>query len=194
MRENRIRKASVPINISDKPESSFADPMGLLADCHRRIERFLSVLVQVSAQAQGSPLTSEQHAALETALRYFREAAPKHTADEEETLFPRLRSLDRPGLNALLEKISSLESDHAWAERTHAEVDRLGQQWLASGSLEVADAERFARLLDELGSLYREHIGTEERELFPAAAALLEGSEREVMGREMRARRGLQQG
>jgi hemerythrin-like domain-containing protein len=167
--------------------------MGLLADCHRRIERFLSVLVQVSAQAHGSPLTTEQHAGLETALRYFREAAPKHTADEEETLFPRLRSLDHPGLKALLETISSLENDHARAERSHAVVDRLGQRWLASGSLEVADAERFAQLVDELEALYREHIGTEERELFSAAAGVLDRSAREAMAAEMRARRGLPQ-
>jgi len=180
--------------IGDKPESSFADPMGLLTDCHRRIERFLSVLVQVSTQAHGSSLTSEQHVALQTALRYFREAAPRHTADEEETLFPRLRSLDRPELKTLLQKINSLESDHARAGRSHSEVDRLGQEWLASGSLERGDAERFARLVDELAGLYREHIGTEERELFPAAAAVLEASQREVMGREMRARRDLHQG
>lgn len=31
----------------------------------------------------------------------IREAAPKNTADEEETLFPRPRSLDHPGLKAL---------------------------------------------------------------------------------------------
>jgi len=85
----------------------------------------------------------------------------------------------------------SLESNHARADRSHSEVDRLGQEWLASGSLEAGDAERFARLVDELASLYREHFGSEERELFPAAAAVLEASEREAMGREMRARRGL---
>jgi hemerythrin-like domain-containing protein len=183
----------MPITIGGKPESSFADPMGLLTDCHRRIERFLSVLVQVSAQAHGGSLSSEQHAALETALRYFREMAPKHTADEEETLFPRLRSLDRPELKTLLEKISSLVSDHMRADRSHAEVDRLGQKWLASGSLAPADAERFSRLAGELAELYREHIGTEERELFPAAAAVLEKKQREAMGREMKARRGLSQ-
>jgi hypothetical protein len=97
-------------------------------------------------------------------------------------------------LKILLEKISSLERDHARAERSHREVDRLGQQWLASGSLQADDAERFARLVDELSGLYREHIGTEERELFPAAAAVLEAGEREAIGREMRARRGLLQG
>jgi hypothetical protein len=42
------------------------------------------------------PLTEETRAALETALRYFREAAPKHTADEEESRFPRLRQIIFP--------------------------------------------------------------------------------------------------
>ena len=183
----------MPVMIGQKPESSFADPMGLLADCHRRIERFLSVLLNVSAQGQGRSLTSGQRTALDTALQYFREAAPKHTADEEESLFPRLRSLDRPELKTLLEEINSLESDHARADRSHKEVDRLGQKWLASGSLEPSDSERFALLVDELATLYRQHIGMEERELFPAAAAVLGGSERAAMGREMRARRGLDQ-
>jgi hemerythrin-like domain-containing protein len=181
----------MPIVIGAKPESSFADPIGLLTDCHRRIERFLSVLVQVGTQARGGPLSGEQRTALETALRYFREAAPKHTADEEETLFPRLRGLDRPEVKAVIAKADLLETDHARADRSHAQVDRLGQAWLAAGSLSPADAAQFSALMGELADLYREHIAIEERELFPAAAAVLETRAREAMGREMAARRGL---
>ena len=48
----------MPVVIGGKPESSFADPIGLLGDCHRRIERFLAVLVEVSAQANGGPLVA----------------------------------------------------------------------------------------------------------------------------------------
>ena len=181
----------MPIVIGAKRESTFADPMGLLTDCHRRIERFLGVLVQLAAETHGSALGGEQRQALETALRYFREAAPKHTADEEETLFPRLRSMERPELQAALEKVDALEDQHAEAERTHAEVDRLGQAWLALGGLGPADSARFAELVAGLADLYRGHIAVEERELFPAAAAALPGSERAAMGREMAARRGL---
>jgi hypothetical protein len=43
----------MPIVIGAKPESSFKNPIGLLNDCHRRIERFLSVLVRVTAEAHG---------------------------------------------------------------------------------------------------------------------------------------------
>jgi hemerythrin-like domain-containing protein len=181
----------MPIVIGAKPESNFADPIGLLTDCHRRIEMFLSVLVQVSAQAGGGPLTSERRRAWETALRYFREAAPKHTADEEQTLFPRLRGLDRPEVKTVLERVELLETDHARANKAHAEVERLGQDWLASGSLSSADAERLCAVLAELTDLYRDHIAIEEREVFPAAAKLLSKSERDAIGDEMAARRGL---
>jgi len=183
----------MPIVIGAKPESDFADPIGLLTDCHRRIERFLSVLAQVGAQAQGGSLTSEQRTALETALRYFRESAPKHTADEEQTLFPRLRSVDRPEVKAVLASVDSLESDHSQAEKSHAEVDRLGQAWLAAGSLPPNDGTRFTALVAGLAELYREHIAVEEHEVFPVAAAVLGKLQHDAMGGEMAARRGLRQ-
>lgn len=181
----------MPIVIGAKPQSSFADPIGLMTDCHRRIERFLSVLVQVCAQAAGGPLTAEQRAAMDTALRYFREAAPKHTADEEQSLFPRLRSLDRPVVKAILARVDELEAQHGDAGLSHAEVDRLGQTWLATGSLPDADAARLAALLSGLAELYRHHIAMEESQVFPVAAAELDTREREAMGGEMAARRAL---
>ena len=76
----------MPIQIGAKRESSFTDPIGLLGDPHRRVERFLAVLIHVAEQAHGEPFTGEQRTAWDTALRYFREAAPKHAADEEESL------------------------------------------------------------------------------------------------------------
>ena len=129
----------MPVTIGGKPKSTFADPIGLLTACHRRIERL---------------------------------------------------SLNRPELLAVLDKVDSLEIDHALAEQHHAEVDRLGQAWLASGSLTPADAERFSELIQSLGELYRSHIAVEEREVFPAAATVLDRSDRAAMGGEMAARRG----
>jgi hemerythrin-like domain-containing protein len=181
----------MPIVIGAKPESNFSDPIGLLTDCHRRIERFLGVLVRVAAEARGGALTDEQRTALDTALRYFRDAAPKHTADEEATLFPRLRSCGRPEAHAALKQVESLEADHQRADRSHAAVDRLGREWLERGTLAPADAARLSAELAELSALYREHIALEEGSVFPAAAQLLPESDRVAMGREMAARRGL---
>jgi len=145
----------MPIAIGAKPKSTFTDPIGSLTDCHRRIELFLAVLAQVSAQARGGPLSREEREAMETALRYFREGATKHTADEEETLFPRLRSIERPDWRAVLEKTGALEDQHEEAKRGHAEIEHLGRKWLAAESLTLADRTRFAELVAQLGDLYR---------------------------------------
>ena len=179
------------IHIGAKRESNFDDPIGLLTDCHRRVEKFLSVLAQVGVQARGEVLTGEQRTALETALRYFRESAPKHTADEEVSLFPRLRALNHPTMKQVLAEVDALERDHAEAESSHAEVDRLCQTWLVSGSLAQADITRFMKLVAGLTELYRSHIDLEEREVFPAAA-LLDAAQRQEIGAEMAARRGVE--
>jgi hemerythrin-like domain-containing protein len=184
----------MPIVIGGKPESHFSDPVGLLTDCHRRIERFLSVLARLGKDARGGALGQEQRAALETALRYFREAAPKHTADEEESLFPRLRAVSgTPDVQAALDRVEALESDHQRADLLHAEVDRLGSAWLVQGSLPSAEASRFSGLLAELVELYRAHIAVEEGEVFPLAGAALPPADRAAIGREMAARRGLKE-
>jgi hemerythrin-like domain-containing protein len=181
----------MPVVIGEKRESDFTDPIGLLGDCHRRIVRFLHVLVALAAQQKGGPLSDEQSTQLSTSLRYFREAAPKHTADEEESLFPRLRRLDSPEIDAMLARIDSLEQDHECADRSHAEVDRLGRLWLANGQLSPEDASQFERLVGQLEALYRHHIGQEDTEVFPFAARTLPPAERLAIGREMAARRGL---
>lgn len=181
----------MPIIIGAKRESDFSDPIGLLGDCHRRIERFLGVLIRVADQAHGGSLTEEQRASWETALRYFREAAPKHTEDEEQSLFPRLRKIDRPDLQALLARVDSLEEEHVCAEKGHAEVDRLGQLWLSDGKLPSGQAARLTTVLAQLEELYRHHIAMEDAEVFPIAAEALPASERAAVGNEMASRRRL---
>ncbi len=178
----------MPVIIGAKKESSFADPIGLLQDCHRRIERFLSILVKVSGHAS---LDDEHRQALETALRYFRDSSPKHTADEEQSLFPRLRAINRPEVQAALANVDALENDHARAGQIHAELDRRGKSWLVTGSLSPDDTQRFSALVAELSELYRGHIAIEEREVFPLAARALDTVERRTIGEEMALRRGL---
>jgi hemerythrin-like domain-containing protein len=181
----------MPITIGAKRESDFTDPIGMLGDCHRRIERFLDVLLRVVQETGGGGLTEAQHGSFDNALRYFREAAPRHTADEEESLFPRLRQMKDPRAPALLARIESLEEEHGCADRLHAEVDRLGQAWLTHGSLPAGDGARLATILGGLRDIYRHHIAAEDNEVFPAAAAMLSGAELQAIGKEMASRRGL---
>jgi hemerythrin-like domain-containing protein len=163
----------------------------MLGDCHRRINRFLHVLVALATQEKGGPLSEDERTQLSTSLRYFRDAAPTHTADEEQSLFPRLRRLASPDAEAVLARIQSLEHDHEAANRKHDEVDRLGQLWLCSGQLTSADASQLTALLLQLDAFYHEHIGKEDTEVFPFAARVLPPAEVQAIGREMAARRGV---
>ena len=183
----------MPVVIGAKRESTFEDPIGLLGDCHRRVERFLGVLVKVASDARGGVLSGEQRGALEAALAYFRNAAPKHTADEEESLFPRMRSRATPEMAAVLGRIAELESDHAIAASGHDEVERLGRRWLEAGTLDPESAQQLVAVLEGLSAMYQQHIEVEEAEVFPAAAAELTKDELKAVGEEMAARRGAAQ-
>jgi hypothetical protein len=54
----------MPIRRGAPPENSFDTPLGLLSDCHRRIERFLEQLLRVAETARGGALDAGQRAAL----------------------------------------------------------------------------------------------------------------------------------
>ena len=179
------------IIIGDKPDSDFSDPIGMLEDCHRRIENFLDVLLTVAGQAQGNALTDEQRAALETSLRYFREAAPKHTADEEDSLFPRMRASQHPEAVETLSDLDHLHTDHIQADENHRAVDELFHRWLADGLLSAPEFIRLTSLLHCIQETYTRHIKEEETRVFPNAARILTTSDLRAVGLEMAKRRGL---
>ena len=52
------------IQIGAKPDSGFDDPIGMLKDCHRRIESFLGILCVAVDRAQGRSLTGEERDAV----------------------------------------------------------------------------------------------------------------------------------
>jgi hemerythrin-like domain-containing protein len=181
----------VPVQIGGKAESDFSSPLGLLSDCHRRIESFLNVLNRVAARAGGRPLSGEERDALEKALQYFRNSAPKHTADEENSLFPRLRALDNPIAQSSLASLTALESDHVAAAADHEVIDSLGRLWLENCILPPAEHDRLNLVLNRLSAMYERHITLEDSELFPLAEKVLRTEDLESIGREMAERRGV---
>jgi hemerythrin-like domain-containing protein len=181
----------MPITIGAKPAAAFSNPVELLSDCHRRIERFLAVLANIARQAHGAPMTEEQRDEWLRALDYFRNAAPRHTADEEESLFPGLRQIEHAQVRAALVKIEALENDHEQAAEWHEEVDRLGRRWLVNAKLKEGDAERLTETLKRLSDLYAHHIKIEDESVFPLAEVVLSHTEKAHIGIEMAQRRGL---
>lgn len=178
------------IQIGEKPSPTFAQPLELLSDCHRRVEKFLRALLIVSEQARGEGLSPLQRAELETALRYFREAAPKHTADEEESLFPRMKKVESEEVEHVLQRIAALEGEHQVAKVAHEAVEMLGQIWLKDNRLSDQDRAELDRNLSLLADIYSHHIQIEDNEVFPVAKRVLTKLELQEIGREMAARRG----
>ena len=177
----------MPIQIGAKTHT-FTDPTGLLSDCHRRVEMFLGTIEAV-ADVIDRPATEETSRALESALRYFGQAAPKHTADEEESLFPRLRQIQHPEIQAAIAEMEQLEKEHRWAAPLHAEVERLGTQFLSKGSLSSLEVDAFRKAVASLALMYKLHISVEDELVFPLAARMLSEADKSAIAEEMAGRR-----
>jgi len=167
---------------------SFSEPTGLLSDCHRRIESFLGVLEAVGRVIDRAP-DEEVARALSAALGYFREAAPKHTADEEASLFPRMRRLLDPEVQAALLQLEHLEHDHRAADPLHAQVERLGRKYLAEEKLEAAEVAEYRGAIARLRAIYEQHIRLEDEVVFPLAKRVLPAAEKSAIAAEMARRR-----
>jgi hemerythrin-like domain-containing protein len=175
------------IQIGAKPDSGFDDPIGMLKDCHRRIESFLGILGVVVDRAQGRSLNAEERNAVQAALQYFRTGGQRHTADEEESLFPRLRKSATESFN----EIDRLEADHRDASDLHGSVERLYSRWIELGSLGPAETQQLLSHAARLKQLYSDHIQVEESIVFARASQVLDSREITAIGTEFRYRRKL---
>lgn len=160
----------------------------MLRDCHRRIERFFAQLQSLSERSRDGDLSDPDRQTLETALNYLDQAARRHTEDEEQSLFPRLRR------HAALAELDRLESDHQHAVLRHQELDQLGRRWLADGRLSTMDSGRLREVVTELTTTYADHIRCEDERVFVLAAQLLTPAELAQIGEEMAQRRAVDPG
>ena len=181
----------MPVTLGAKPQHGFDEPIGLLGDCHRRIERFLDTILAVLQRSDGAGLSEQEREALDVSVRYFDVAAPRHTSDEEESLFPRMRQSMAPRVQQAMARIDALEAEHRSAELAHAEVARWCHRWLDVGSLAPPQVRRLRQVLQQLREMYARHIAVEDAEIFPLARQALTGSQLKEIGLEMAERRNL---
>ena len=71
------------------------------------------------------------------------------------------------------------------------EVERLGAQYLAMGSLSASDCDTFRTAIKKLQSMYADHIRVEDTVIFPLAARVLSQEEKTVIAGEMAGRRNV---
>lgn len=170
---------------------NFADPLGLMSHCHRKIEGYLRGLVFAVEMLRGGRLdeVSEAFRLVDAAGEHFRVRGPKHTEDEEVSLFPRMREYGGKEAEEALSALSGLESQHRSAEQAHAEFDALIARLPRDGSARAEDLDRFAEMAAALADLYRPHIRLEDELVFPVAAKVLPRHVLTLIGEEMKERR-----
>ena len=161
------------------------DPFSLLLECHQRIRTFLAMGQRLAAALDAPPRdVSEAAGRLE---RYFTVGLPKHVADEDLSLAPRLREREPSA-----ELLATLET----VERQHRELEVLLERLVARWRELQTAPERLAALApalatdsEQLAVRMEEHLLLEERTLFPMVGAHLSEESVATLGAEMRARR-----
>ncbi len=171
------------------PAEGFGQPLMLWLACHQRAERVALLLQRLLGHlAQHGAGEPAQVTAAEV-LRYMDQAMPRHHADEDIDLFPRLRrALDAthpPGASETTRALDRLAHDHdhlddLW-QRVRGMLASLSAR--APASSEIDDAGRF---VDE----FLTHHGIEDRLIAPVATIALRPRDLIDIGESMAARRG----
>ncbi|MCC6581721.1 MAG: hemerythrin domain-containing protein [Phycisphaeraceae bacterium] len=177
------------VALGSKGQPDFTQPIELMMDCHRRIEHFLDVLRRVLDRYRDVGLPDTGWEALRVSLDYFQQAAPRHTADEEQSLFPRLRQCGTPAVHQALAVVDALEAEHRQAEIAHHRLDQIGRKWLTDRRLSPADAGEMDVLLAKLTETYQRHIRIEDQQVFRLASESLDAGSLSIIGQEMKRRR-----
>lgn len=171
----------------------FTDPLGLLVHCHVKIELQLESLeraVRMLANDDGEA-TPFAMAIIAAARAHFSGPAVRHTADEEASLFPRLRRFASDSENGLLAALKELESQHRDLDVVHARFDELIDIAGPGPRPGQIDVDELELTVGEMLGIYRPHIQMENEIIYPEAARILAPDELLAVGNEMRARRGL---
>ena len=161
------------------------DAVTMLVGCHQRIRNFTDVALRLAWSTEAPP--QQLADAAESVLRYYTVALPLHEADENESLYMRLRDANPPA--------DILAADNAMLQQ-HAEIDDvialLVPLW-QSVQRDPASMQTFALPLlartERLNELWQTHLKLEEEIIFPALRQYLSDAELAAIAAEMHARR-----
>lgn len=157
-----------------------SDAIDLLLGCHARIRHFTAMARRLAAPE--SPL-DQISAAAKAVYRYYKIALPLHEADENQSVYPRLRAAAPPG--ALADANQAMVDQHVGIDRIVAELLPRWEGLEQHPEAAPATAD-LARQLDEA---WRDHLELEERLIFPALRTHLSLQDRTAIRQEMVARR-----
>ena len=176
-----------------KTVADFSRPLDFLFHCHQKIAASLEALRRATAELHeaAEPEFAETLATIDTVLIHLKTAGKKHTADEEESLFPRLRLYKDDVVSEVFEVLDQLEAQHKRAASIENSLSKLVVNLQACDTPEEGKLALFGDLGESLYDLYRPHIQMENEFVFPAAAEILSREDLHSMGREIFQRRQL---
>ena len=162
-------------------------PLEMLSACHGRVQTQCETLQRLCDHLPRHGADTAAREAAEAVLRYFRQAAPHHHADEEADLFPALLDAASGPDHATVRRLTrALVADHRALEELWQRLE-AGLERVRAG-----DAAALSRdTVDGFVAAYTQHIEREESELLPLAAKLLDEAALERVGSAMRERRGI---
>ena len=164
-----------------EPATTLDTPIEHLMACHRRIEDRLTSLERAACLLRESPDAAAH--AIHAAIGFLDSNGVMHTADEELSLFPRLR----PRLSETERAyVDSLEHQHREAELVYEELKAIVAR-LAQVSDE--DAQALRELAGRLRGLYLKHIRSEDAILTALARRSLDPHDLTAIATEMKGRR-----
>lgn len=161
--------------------------MGTLLSCHQKIRHFTEVSRTLGEGPKHPP--AEVAAAAASVIRYFTEALPKHSDDEDLSIAPRLLA---KALSS--EERAAVEAMRAEHPRIHAALHDLMPHWTIVRQTPEAlarEAPAIAEGTARLTMLWDAHLSREEALVFPAMERLLSAEELAEIHAEMRARRAV---
>ncbi|MBB5503299.1 hemerythrin domain-containing protein [Paraburkholderia sp. MM5384-R2] len=167
--------------------AGFDEPFDMLTACHERVGRMSMLLEGLARHLDECGADADAAQAARDITRYFDVAGPAHHEDEERHLFPALISQGLPAEVAIIEKLQRehLAMSEQW-KTLRLDLDQLVQgRWPVNMSTEA-----FARWAT-FAALYRDHMATEETQVYPAARQLSDDTARAGMGYEMARRRSV---
>lgn len=164
------------------PAGTIDTPIEHLTACHRRIEQRLETLVRVGERLGDTPEAAI--AAIQKSFDFLDTSGALHTMDEEESVFPRLRSHLSP---SEIEFIDSLEAEHSEADSIYLELKRLAAELPGQSSADATAA--FSQCAERLRDMYSKHIQAEDNILVALARRCLDDTELSKISEEMRDRR-----
>lgn len=163
----------------------------LIAD-HRALQGHLHAVVAAADAMRNGKLDDANAAALELALRFFREEVPRHARIEDELLLPRMKALLKDPTSHFAYLIEHIGKDHVEFQAMHAEQAGLAEALVVRMRFNPPPAgqpnpmlERFCELAVLLQDYYRSHILVEERDVLPAVPHAFTEADLRKLGEEM---------